>query len=125
MIGNIGYYMILPWNIKESANSTLSTKKDHPDFVANWAIYENLLQVDNKGYLVNVAGDGNCGFHSLILGLWNQNLSNAAGILGTNNPSLKLHQKLQNQALCLGIMTCLLEQPIIWASLVTKHWNIP
>ena len=80
------------------------------------------LQVQDKGSFVDVESDGNCGYNSLILGSYIQNVDANTDIVDTiildENPTAQVRQEIGKYALKKGVMKKILEaSPILCQNL--------
>src|SRR5687767_6559653 len=66
-----------------------------------------------QGQFIDVEGDGNCGYHSLVLASWMNNLDAKSEsykeIINDDDPSIKLRKELYNHALRPNVMRRILE----------------
>jgi len=66
------------------------------------------LKVKDKGSFIDVEGDGNCGYNSLILGSYMKNVDANTDIVDTifvdENPTARVRQELGKYALQKGVM---------------------
>jgi len=89
-------------------------KRENARFLLDKPRYESAIGIENIGKITDVKGDGNCGYHALVLGSYAQNVTHETNFLNEDDPSMALRKQLFDHAQKPGVMSCLLQNKILF-----------
>ena len=84
-------------------------KRPHRQFIRDKPRFKKALEIGNSGRIMDVLGDGNCGYHALVLGTVMQALKTNTNYMEHNNPSLELRKQMLEHARKPGVVRRIIE----------------